>query len=300
MKISGELAVYLFFLLSIGFSGCKDNFQPLQENNTYYFSIYGYLNASADTQWVRVTPVREHIDSLSDLTDVSVRIENIGTGEVITMNDSLFQRAGASYQNFWTTKPVEHNQSYRLIAEKTDGKSAQVMVQIPSELPTPVFVRQTGPGRPSEYYVLVDDQVNLADVQAIWYVRIHSPNLDVQRVFSFSYRNTAERFEEFEGFYTIQLFPDAELNEIERQVLLPVDGEIEVIYRQVFVASSGVELSSEIASLDEITYALPDVFSNIENGVGFLAGIDSKIIPYRSCTDDSGQLVPCPDEKAFW
>ncbi len=40
-------------------SGCNRSFEPFKENNTYYFSIYGYLDVSADTQWVRVSPARQ-------------------------------------------------------------------------------------------------------------------------------------------------------------------------------------------------------------------------------------------------
>ncbi len=43
--------IIICFLFSL--TGCEESFQPLQNNNdSGVFSMFGYLDATADTQWV--------------------------------------------------------------------------------------------------------------------------------------------------------------------------------------------------------------------------------------------------------
>jgi hypothetical protein len=295
--ITGFLLLTVFTILS----SCTENFQALEENDQYYFSMYGFLDASADTQWVRVTPAREQVDALEDVPDMSVTVENLDNGDTIVLKDSLFQNRGASYINFWTTEPIEHNQSYKIVAKRPDGSTSYATVNVPGELPTPLVIIQTSFGFPTTYSVVVDGSVHVADVQSKWYVRIKAPNLDSRRIFTFSYRNDADTTEVSGGDYSFLLKPEEELSDIEDQVLLPENGEIEVVHRQIYVASTGSEWISGVSSLSDLTYALPETFSNVENGVGFLTGIDSKYLPYESCENEGKtQLVPCPEEEKFW
>lgn len=76
------------------FVGCNQTFEPLQENDKYYFSIYGYLDAATDTQWVRVGPAREGINQQPDPTGIKVTLEHIQSGETVIMKDSLFASQG--------------------------------------------------------------------------------------------------------------------------------------------------------------------------------------------------------------
>lgn len=286
------------FLLIIFFSGCNQSFEPLESNNELFFSMYGYLDASADTQWVHITPIREQVDLLNDGENIRVTIENLNTGQEVVMNDSLFQQ-GRNFLNYWTDEPLENSQTYRLSAQLESGEESHVTVQTPAELPTPIVAVLTQPGAPPEYYVLVDKIVNLADIQVRYYVRLAATDFETVRTFTFPYRNEAEELEEFPGYYTVEIDPDAELNEIERQLLLPPEGEFEVVYRQVFVASSSTEWDEEIERLDDVIYALPQTLNNIENGLGYVIGIDSKYVPYEGCLDQKGNLISCPEEDPF-
>lgn len=289
--------LYLAGLLSF-FSACDQSFQPLEANDEFFFSMYGYLDAGADTQWVHVTPIREQLDLLSDGSDIKVTIKNIQTGREIVMNDSLFERA-VDFLNFWTDKPIEYDQTYRLSAELESGEKSQVLVTIPPEMPDPIVVVLTMPGAPPDYFVLVDEQVNLADIQVKYYMRLTAPGFETIRTVSFSYRNSAEFLEEFPGYYTVELKPDAELREVERQLLVPPEGDLEVVYRQVFVASSGEPLQEDIETLDDVTYALPQTVRNVDMGLGYVIGIDGKYVPYEGCLDERGNIISCGAEKPF-
>ena len=50
-----------------------------------------------------------------------------------------------------------------------------------------------------------------------------------------------------------------------------------------FVANGGPEWSDQFESVDDIIYSLPESFSNVENGLGYLVGIVSKTIRWMSC-----------------
>ncbi|TVQ04902.1 MAG: hypothetical protein EA359_04905 [Balneolaceae bacterium] len=86
------------------------------------------------------------------------------------------------------------------------------------------------------------------------------------------------------------------------QLLLPASARAELLYRQIFVAQGGPEWNDEIRSLDDLVYILPDSFSNVEGGIGYLVGIVSKSIPYKSCYSEGEPtvLIACPEEQQFF
>lgn len=299
LMIHSRIIAFLLVSLFVVLASCDQEFRPLESNDRYFFSMYGLVDAGADTQWVRITPVREQIDLLTDGSDLKVTLQNLETGREVTLKDSLFTQ-GRNVLNFWTDEPVLHNQTYRLKAELPSGESSEVTVTTPNEMPDPMVVIFTVPGLPPDYFVFVDKNVNLADIQVKYYVRLLASDLDVKRTFSFAYRNEAEIIDDFPDHYTVKIDPDAELEEIERQVLLPPEGEIEVVYRQVYVATSAVEWNEDIETLDDVIYALPQTLLNVNNGLGYVLGVDSKYIPYRGCLDENSYPVPCGEEEPFW
>ncbi|GAA5520829.1 hypothetical protein LQ318_03755 [Aliifodinibius salicampi] len=111
-----NLLCLIFCLLIV--SGCDQSFQPLKENTQYYFSIYGYLDASADTQWVRVAPARKQL-STDTIPEMTVTLEEVETGNSSVMHDSLFQPANKfNYINVWTTMDIKPEHTYRLVVER--------------------------------------------------------------------------------------------------------------------------------------------------------------------------------------
>jgi len=45
---------------------------------------------------------------------------------------------------------------------------------------------------------------------------------------------------------------------------------------------------------------LPETVRNVENGLGFMIGIDGKYIPYRGCRDFEDNIITCGTEDPFW
>lgn len=99
-------AIFVIFLALFGI-GCETEFDPLQERDRYPFSMYGFLDLHADTQWVRVMPV---LDSLvthnPEPIDAHVTLTREMTGETTVLDDSLFFYGSFAYAwNYRTAEP---------------------------------------------------------------------------------------------------------------------------------------------------------------------------------------------------
>lgn len=269
-------------------TACNESFQPLQENDGVAFSIYGYLDASADTQWVRVTPIREQLDQPPVKPEMHVTLEHLESGSKTVMNDSLFLfNDGFNILNAWTVADIEPGQTYRLRAERRDGAASHVTVTIPGEFPEPVL-QDIGDG--CRATMLIEGVERLADVQSKWHIRLRYIDsgkviLDEERLYSFPYRNKTDRTSAVS--YSVFINTNSEEEQLRNQ-LSPtgVQTSIEVLGREIFVAAGGPEWDEEITSLDDILYALPESFSNVETGVGYMVGIVSRSLTYESCFEN--------------
>lgn len=290
-KTIRNLCFLLFSILLL--TGCDQTFQPLQENDQYYFSMYGYLDAAADTQWVRVAPTRENINAPPNPSGITVTLKHIESGETVLMNDSLY--TSDNFLNYWTTMDIENKQTYQITAEREDGKSSSVTLTTPKETPPPIVLSTTGS---DQFDIFIDDTIGqLADVQVKWYVIIAPRGIMQRRTYTFSLRDKIEHTEAFNGSFQVSVNTDLQLEQIQMNT-----GEnMLVAHRQFFVAAGGPEWDDRITSIDDLEYFLDETTSNVENGLGYVIGIDSKWVPLRSCLKPDGStFIPCEEEKPFW
>lgn len=277
------------------FSNCDDSFQPLQEKNRYNFNISGYLDASADTQWVRVGTIRESIDEPPNAEGIQVTLQNLQRGETVAMNDSIF--TSRNVLNYWTIMDIENEQSYRITAKHSDGKSSQVTVTTPKDLPT-VFVNVITPA-PIEARIYINDSIeHIADIQSVWYVILNPETENRRRVYRFPIRNTLRHTSSFFGSY----YASANWEEEEEQIEQSVGGaEIKVASRQFFVASGGPEWNDSLSTIDDLEYFIDGTASNVENGLGYVVGINSGWYQQVTCLNsDRSGYAPCPEGEPFW
>jgi hypothetical protein len=282
------------------FLSCDHTFRPFQENDKYHFSIYGYLDASADTQWVRVGPARQDINEPPDPTGIKVTLENLQSGESVLMNDSL--SSSKSFLNYWTTMEIENEQTYRLIVEESGGKTSRVIVTTPSVLPTIYIISgrvATPSGSSASTNIYIDDSVErIADLQSVWYVNIKPATENRRRIYRFPLRNTLKHTDAYFGAYYAFNVYERELAYIEQSA---GGAEIEIVYRQIFVAAGGPEWDNNIPSIDDLEYFLDGTASNVENGLGYVVGISSGWYRQATClTPDRSNFAPCHEEKPFW
>lgn len=134
----GPGTLVLIGALGLGVTGCDHPFEPHAPNTIGPFSIFGYLDVNADTQWVRVTPIRQQLLTDPEPLDAVVTLEHLASGRVVMLRDSVFAFPdpsvdGVGYaHNFWTTEPIEAEASYRLEAVRADGATTIATVEMPS------------------------------------------------------------------------------------------------------------------------------------------------------------------------
>lgn len=253
---------------------CDESFEPREENNAYFYSMYGYLDATADTQWLRIAPVREDFDPTRDQIDATVTIRNVDTGQEEIMNDSLFSPNPLVVMwNYWTTMPIEPEATYEVTATRSDGITSSSRITIPPDYPTPIYYVYNG-----QEVMIVRDVKNVADVQAIW--RIRDTFFNREYVYTFSHIQDS-LFSPF-GYSNeilFQLDANRDIGLIARDF---PDTDFEVLDRQVFIASAGPQWIN-LYTVDENVYTLAEGVSNVENGVGFMLGTITKTVPWQPC-----------------
>jgi hypothetical protein len=289
-------SVLFWICLILTFNNCDQTFEPLQENDTYHFAIYGTLDVSADTQWVRVGAVRQDIHEPPDPTGIKVTLEDLQSGENMAMNDALF--TSKNILNYWATMDIKNEQTYRITAEHVDGKTSRVTVTTPKELPA-IFITES-PGDPTETTIYIDDAVeHIADLQSVWFVILNPGTDNQRRIYRFPLRNTLRHTSAFFGAYFATAIFQEELAKIEQSI---GGADIRVASRQFFVAAGGPEWDDSLSSIDDLEYFLEGTTSNVENGLGYVVGVDTKWFRQRVClTPDQSGFVPCtPDDGPFW
>lgn len=118
---------------------CDYPFEPFQENEHGPFSLFGYLDLKADTQWVRVMPIRQSLLAGPEPIDALVTLERLGSGRRVTLHDSLFRFTDQTLEsvayghNFWTTERLEPEVTYRLTAQRSDGATTTAEVTMPRD-----------------------------------------------------------------------------------------------------------------------------------------------------------------------
>lgn len=287
-------SVCLFFFSLILLAGCNPSFDPLQENDKYHFSMYGTIDAAADTQWVRIGPARQDINESPDPQGIRVTLEHIQSGKTVTMNDSLV--TSKNFLNYWTTMDIENEQTYRITAER-DGKSSHVTITTPKEIPSPHMIQNE---RPRGYNVYIDDTVeHIVDVQSVWYLTFNGDSESIRRIYRYGRREPLKHSGVFGGTYFTFSNHEEELGQIEQS---SGNGEVSVERVQFFIAAAGPEWNEEIPGIDDLEYFLNEAASNVENGLGYVVGIDSKWVTQRTCLGPNRvKYVRCtPDDGPFW
>jgi hypothetical protein len=280
--VSFLISIFILFILCQ--SACNEPFQAVGDDEAYTFFIYGYLDASADTQWVRVTPAHDQLETPDELPRMHVTLTHLESGTTVIMNDSLILSPDGRHSPVvWTTMDIEPEQLYRLKAERPDGAVSHVTVTTPPDFPTPVLIanEQSVSGD-----LLIEGVERVADVQSVWknYGRVH-------------YRRFVRRSDGKDNAYIVSFRIGRDLGILfdEPPPGLSLIGSP----RQIFVVSGGPEWNEEIPSMNDLIYNLPASFSNVEGGVGYLIGIVGKTIPFKGCFNDEGQNIACPTEQPF-
>lgn len=115
--------------------GCDSTFTPFVERPSY-FIMGGYLDASADTQFVRLNTLRQTI-KIDEHLRAEVRTIDRRTGRVRAWRDSLVElTGGVRGRLFYSVFSPEPGHTYRLVATAPGVTTAEATVRVP---PAPEF-----------------------------------------------------------------------------------------------------------------------------------------------------------------
>jgi len=287
-KAAIVLSLPALFLLT----ACDESFTAFEENDLV-FSMYGYLDPSRETQWLRVTPIRISVETAPGPVDAVVTIEEVETGRIIVMSDSLFSYrpldpSGADIyaHNFSTSEPIREGFSYRVAATRSDGAISTATVLVPEE--------------EEEIWVIVRKRQNIP-IPA-------GRSLDRLRVFGVNHFAMVETVQDVPSHCE---YPLPEWREWQQRLQSETSGEEDdyfqigwsVTMRPSFVGlpppcppetynprGPGMQRVAVIVtespwpydpSLDRRVTSHPNTASNVTNGVGFVAGVLIREFPYE-------------------
>jgi hypothetical protein len=271
------------FVLATVAWACDDPFLPLAESEVQ-LSVFGYLDAAADTQWVRVMPIRSQALTSPDSFGIIVTLERLGSGRTVELRDSLFTYSenldpglgsgGSHLHNFWTTEPIEAGATYRFSARRNGEDLAEAVVEIPGEYEVEVWVGQ-GYNRNDILRIEGLNHVPFVAAKAHFFDRCGS---SVDTVF-FTERSSDE------SGHRIPIRP------------LPVTpregcGALRIETRDLWMVGSESRWPSGMA-FSPWALGVSEQVSNVSNAVGFLGGVHTKVLPYENCTfQGEGGAIP--------
>lgn len=249
------------------FSSCEPAFAPIEQNNRT-FTVFGYLNASADTQFVRLEYLRDSMatDTPTQL-DAEVTLTNVETGQTATLQDSLFSyyQSGRAH-NYYTTMDISPNQSYEFQIQG-HGASSSAEVTIPSRFPKPNLFRPGG-------YVEVRDIGRLIAVKTLYHTCQNCGGLGGCPTEPFintdSFLHLQDTVHLEENLIKAGYHPEKDLSTIGEGY---PRGKTFTVVRSEVIVAAGTPQWPDFLTIDEEAAALPHVASNIEGGVGLLGGI---------------------------
>lgn len=254
----------------VAISGCDDTFEPLQPNNKYAFSMYGTLDVTADTQWVRVMPIGERLfNNKPDPNGTVVTLKNLESNISVTLEDSLFEFGGPAYVwNYYTTTPLEPETMYELKAVSPDGRKSTATVKTPKQLIVPE-VEYNMTAERGEVEGITDENLVVAEV-TYWAQFIDDMG-------------------NWTGFekYVISVLGNASVIPVRSTFRFTFESR-NLLSRAVGVSFSRIRIDNvyvRVATADTVwpSYmditeeeaAMPDVVSNVDFGTGYVATASS-------------------------
>jgi hypothetical protein len=281
------LPILLFF--SLTHISCDDSFTPVTDEFLDNYSIFGYLDAEADTQWVRIMPIRETIDrSVSELPESVTLTTSLGQIFRLNAKEKVFNLQGenTSVWNYWTNEQINADETYLLQAIHPNGEITQSTAYIPEDFTTPLLEGNL------LSFPMLD---TLADVRLSWVIR-DNINDEFFRI-SFSERNNvywSVAKQEYRGFINPNksYLKIAELMGISDPYLVTLNGDIEIIETELSIVQAG-EGWVDFFELTRDEIAIQTIQANVNNGVGLFIGTVIKRIPFPVCIGDAGDVVVC-------
>ena len=283
-NISSNALPALVIVVGVSFllSSCDPAFNPIKENDRTY-SVCGCLNASADTQFVRIEYLRDSLATDTPLQlDAEVQLTNTETGQQVTLKDSVFEyyQAGKAH-NYYTTMDILPNQSYQLEV-KGQGSSSSAEVDIPGSFPEPDLIR-------GDEFVEVRDIDRLIAVKTIYQTCQDCSGADTCPAEPTIIRDSFSHLKD-----TVHLSGNSiKANYDSSEDLFVIEDSYPsrktfTIVRSEVIVAAGTPQWPDFLRLDEEAMGLTQTASNIKGGAGLLGGIFTDTL-----TIETNPAEPC-------
>ena len=255
--------LFLIVCATFLYMGCEPSFDPIKQNDRH-FSVFGYLNASADTQYVRIEKLRDGMaaDTPLDL-EAKVTLTNVTSNQTVTLQDSVYEYyLQGKAHNFYTTMEISPNQKYRLEVNGEEGNSSAEL-EIPDAFPKPEVLDTSK----FQTILKVKGIKRLVGIKTIYQT---CQNCSCDETIRYTYSNLKDTLYMDDGSVKAEI----DLLEEKKKIFLnyPENKDYSILRYDVVVAA-GMPSWPNYADLDPEEVILPDVATNVNNGVGYLGGI---------------------------
>lgn len=146
LRNCSQCAGLVLVLLGLLFtSSCSEDVNPFIGTELPY-TIWGTVNPEADTQAVRVFLIDDILQLVSpDPLDAQVSIINVDANNRFVLQDSVIQLNNGDYRHiFWAAFDVNHNETYRVEVERSDGQlSKSANITVPGPISTEIIPANT-------------------------------------------------------------------------------------------------------------------------------------------------------------
>jgi len=274
-----SLSIVLAFWLSVlaMLPACDSSVDIFTDSGQYY-SLFGFLDATADTQWVRVKVLQDSMLTEAGPMDAVMTMTTLSTGNSVSWRDSIFSViGGALVHNFWVAEPLARLESYRLEVRRSDGATSSTTVTLPDTFATPVFsdppLTQLPFGTGCITNFRMDAHIpSLATADVTYYIPSTAGN---EIAFTVDYSDEAVFYEE--GFWRVNFkWMDDVKFLMASNPYVDITSLTRLRAVEVRVAAAGPNWPDY--TLDDETLAIPGVASYVENGLGFVGGVVSRRI----------------------
>ncbi len=275
-------------LVACAAGGCDTSLDAFADSDKYY-SVFGYLDAAADTQWVRIDPLRDSVLVGTEPFEARVTTTNLSTGETSVWQRKIINLAPDPavtllVQNYYTTADIAPEATYRFKVESEDGKTTTAEVTIPPDFtvsyrnPPQLYDGVTDFPLEARTFVTARGADRLGAVIASYSFKYVSRLPDgtftppIPTAGSFSY--LADTVRTGNGAWEISVYWAKDILQLLPPRSLVIDSSIAF---HVTAASASEDWPNYAMPVDSLAEApqppAPGLASsNIENGVGYLGG----------------------------
>jgi len=260
---------YCFLILFL--AGCTESVDPIIDTGRAY-TVYGFLDAHADTQAVRVFAIEGTLDLIKPAPlDVVATSTEIGSGTQHRWQESIVEFANGRYGHvFWANFRGDYDKTYRLVFQRSDNATSSVQVTMPP-LATPIRQEPVLWFGYAELPVLWQNAPRLHDIRLTYITNFGT--------YRFEYPSDPQEVQAEGILVSINLSRDAreifrDLNRANQSV---ADLRLREVIMTVLVSSS--EWRPPGGVYDPEVLIEPGTLSNVENGFGFVgAGYDAVLV----------------------